>query len=129
MYDDQSAIEICEIVRKQFINRDAVILSKQLSILIRYPSKSVAIEGYQLLAEILYGYAGLKKIDLVAISEHCVLECQWRSQNNLLSTVERLHRAEQSLRGTKLCANFAFKKMSDTRKDHALLIANYLSYI
>ena len=95
--DVQSGIRIAEAVRKTYLKSDVLISFKKLAILLRYPSRTMAIDGYQLLDEMFHCDDGIRGIDLVAISGHCILECQWHSD----STIDRLSREPQSLKGTR----------------------------
>ena len=81
--------------------RSVLISFRNLSIVIRHSSTSLALEGYQLLAEALSGQDGVKSIDIIAISEHTTLEYHWLSETSFTANVDRLNKAHQSFTGKK----------------------------
>ena len=98
---DQFKSEIEKIVRKMYLGKDALLSFRNLSIVIRHSSTSLALESYQLLAEVLSGQDGVKSIDVIAISEHTTLECHWLSETSYTANVDRLNKSHQSFRGKK----------------------------
>ena len=96
---NQFQYEISEIVRKMYLGKDSLLSFRNLSIVIRYPSRSLALEGYQLFVGVLFGLEGVKSIDIVPISEHTTLECDWLSETSFSENVDRLKKAQQTLRG------------------------------
>lgn len=72
------------------MNDDVLIHSRDLKILVTYPSRSDATDANRLLKAIYANHPKVKGICLLVVSDFCLLEVQWRSSISLNTALARL---------------------------------------
>ena len=97
--NDRIGNDIANTVREVYLSKDVLLSFRNMSILIQYPSKSLAFKGCQFLAELLGKYEGVESIDLIAVSEHHILECHWKNETPIGAIIDRTDLTRQSITG------------------------------